>query len=73
VAYTPLDRLEIEEKLLFFLENEDQAMEIAKNGRSKVESSFTETQRAQFVADIIKQIYEQSISNTLDNQQETTN
>ncbi|AEF19161.1 MULTISPECIES: glycosyltransferase [unclassified Hydrogenobaculum] len=73
VAYTPLDRLEIEEKLIFFLENEDQAMEIAKNGRSKVESSFTETQRAQFVADIIKQIYEQSIGSTLDNQQETTN
>jgi len=41
--------------------------------RSKVESSFTETQRAQFVADIIKQIYEQSIGSTMDNQQETTN
>jgi glycosyltransferase involved in cell wall biosynthesis len=61
VAYTPLDRLEIEEKLLFFLDNEDQAMEIASNGRSKVAQSFTQNERAKFIADIINQIHQQSL------------
>lgn len=70
ITYSPLDRLDIEEKLLFLLDNEETTKEIAKNSKEKVRSFFTEINRAQFVADIIKQIYEQAMS-SLNGQKES--
>ncbi len=72
VAYLPLDRLDIEEKLLYFLENEDQALEIANRGREKIKSNFLEGQRAEFLSEIIKQIYNQAMS-VIQNSDNTNN
>ncbi len=62
ITYSPLDRLDIEEKLLFLLDSEDQLLEIANRAKEKIRNTFTETHRAQFVSEIIKQIYDQAMN-----------
>ena len=59
ITFAPLDRADLEEKILFYLENEEATLEIAKKGQKAVQERFTEGDRAQFVYDLLQDIYKQ--------------
>jgi hypothetical protein len=61
IAYNPLDRLDIEEKLLFYLENESDRKLIAEKAFKAVQEKFTCEDRIQFFKDLMKGIYEQIV------------
>jgi hypothetical protein len=61
IVYNPLDRLDIEEKLLFYLENEEDRKLIAEKAFKTVQEKFTCRDRVQFFKDLMKGIYEQAI------------
>ncbi|HIC09395.1 MAG TPA: glycosyltransferase family 1 protein [Aquificales bacterium] len=59
IAYNSLDRMDIEEKLLFYLENEEDRKLIAERGYKAVKERFTCRDRVEFVANLLKSVYEQ--------------
>ena len=61
IAYNPLDRLDIEEKFLFYLENDEDRELIARKGFQAVKERFTCEDRVQFFKNLIGSIYEQVI------------
>ncbi|RMH81270.1 MAG: glycosyltransferase family 1 protein [Acidobacteria bacterium] len=60
ITYLPLDRADIEEKVLFYLENLDRAREIGEKAREKVLQSFTPEDRAQFLYRLFQDILSQA-------------
>lgn len=59
ITFAPLDRADLEEKILFYLENKDATQEVAEKGRSAVKEKFTEKDRAEFVYNILQEVYRQ--------------
>lgn len=59
IIYNPLDRMDIEEKLLFYLENEEDRKLIAQKGFEAVKERFTCNDRIQFFKDLIRGIFEE--------------
>ena len=59
ITYNPLDRLDIEEKLLFYLENEEDRNLIAQRGAQAVSEKFTCEDRVAFFKELMKNIFEQ--------------
>lgn len=63
ITYMPLDRADIEEKLLYFMDNIGEAEEIGKAARDRVVNNFRVDDRGEFLFrmmnDIIKQAQEQ--------------
>ncbi|MCS7083534.1 MAG: glycosyltransferase, partial [Aquificaceae bacterium] len=60
ITYLPLDRADIEEKLSFYLENPQEIERIGKNASNRVKTSFTPSDRAEFLAKVINDIYSQA-------------
>ena len=61
IVYNPLDRMDIEEKLLFYLENEEDRQIIAEKGFKAVKERFTCEDRVEFIKKLIKEIYQEII------------
>jgi len=61
IVFNPLDRMDIEEKLLFYLENEEDRKLIAEKAYKAVQEKFTCQDRVQFFKDLMKGAYEQII------------
>ena len=59
ITFAPLDRADLEEKILFYLENKEATQEVAEKGRKVVKEKFTEKDRADFVYNILQDIYKQ--------------
>ena len=59
ITFAPLDRADLEEKILFYLENKDATLEVAKKGQKAVSEKFTEKDRAEFVYNILQDIHRQ--------------
>ncbi len=59
ITFAPLDRADLEEKILFYLENKDATREITQKGQKAVQEKFTEKDRADFVYNILQDIYRQ--------------
>jgi len=60
ITYMPLDRADIEEKLLYYLENLEEAKEIGATAREKVLQRYTYQDRGDFLLDLFHQIVEQA-------------
>ncbi len=60
IAYMPLDRADIEEKILYYLEHLDEALTIGQSARQKVLEKFTPEDRGEFLLGIFEQILEQA-------------
>ncbi|WP_448583341.1 glycosyltransferase [Thermocrinis sp.] len=56
ITYLPLDRAEIEEKVLYYLDNPDKALEIGKRARQKVFERYTPEDRVNFLYDLFSNI-----------------
>jgi spore maturation protein CgeB len=56
ITYLPLDRAEIEEKVLFYLENSEKALEIGARARQKVLERYTFEDRADFLYELFSNI-----------------
>jgi len=59
IVYNPLDRMDIEEKLLFYLENDEDRRLIAQNAFKAVKERFTCADRVQFFKELMNSVYEQ--------------
>jgi hypothetical protein len=62
IAYNPLDRMDIEEKLLFYLENEEDRRILAENAFKTVKEKYTCKNRVEFFKELMNSIIEQSKS-----------
>ncbi len=60
-VFNPLDRMDIEEKVLFYLENEEDRKILAENGYKAVKERFTCTDRVEFFKNLMRNIYEQIV------------
>ena len=60
IAYNPLDRMDIEEKLLFYLENEEDRNLIAQRGFNAVRERYTCEDRIRFFKELIRDIFRQA-------------
>lgn len=58
IAYLPLDRADIEEKILYYLEHPDEALSIGQSARQKVLERFTPEDRGDFLISVFEQILE---------------
>jgi len=56
ITYHPIDRAEIEEKLLYYLENPKEAVEVGKRAKQKVLERFTPQDRGEFLHELFSQI-----------------
>jgi len=56
ITYLPLDRAEIEEKVLFYLDNPEKALEIGARARQKVFERYTFEDRADFLYELFSNI-----------------
>jgi len=56
ITYLPLDRAEIEEKVVYYLENLDEALEIGQRARNKVLQNYTHQDRAEFLYEMFSNI-----------------
>jgi spore maturation protein CgeB len=59
IAYNPLDRMDIEEKLLFYLENDEDRQIIAENAYKAVKERFTCHDRINFIKELMANVMEQ--------------
>ncbi len=59
ITYAPLDRADLEEKVLFYLENKDALENVAKKGQEAVKSRFRAKDRADFIYNLLKDIENQ--------------
>ena len=73
ITYNPLDRMDIEEKILFYLENEEDRLLIAQKGFKTVQEKFTCNDRIEFIKTLIKEIYKElSLKRNKNNSEENT-
>ncbi len=56
ITYTPLDRADIEEKVLYYLENPSELEEIGKRAREAVISKYRVDDRGEFIYNLMKDI-----------------
>ncbi len=61
ITFLPLDRAEIEEKILYYLDNPQDAMEIAQRGRQKVIERFSYEDRAEFLVGLFENLLKQAV------------
>ncbi|HIQ26370.1 MAG TPA: glycosyltransferase family 1 protein [Aquifex aeolicus] len=59
IIYNPLDRMDIEEKLLFYLENEEERNLIVQKGFNAIKAKYSCTDRIQFFKELIRDIFRQ--------------
>ncbi|SNZ16407.1 glycosyltransferase [Hydrogenobacter hydrogenophilus] len=64
ITYLPLDRADIEEKLLYYLEHLDEALSIGQSLRDKVLEKFSPEDRGEFLLGVFEQILNQASKNT---------
>lgn len=64
IAYLPLDRADIEEKLLYYLEHLDEALLIGQSLRDKVLEKFSPEDRGEFLLGVFEQILDQAGKST---------
>lgn len=62
ITYLPLDRADIEEKVVYYLENLQEAREIGQRAREKVLHNFTPNDRAEFIYNTFQDILAQAQS-----------
>ncbi|MFN4012960.1 MAG: glycosyltransferase [Aquificaceae bacterium] len=62
ITYLPLDRADIEEKLVYYLENLQEAKKIGERARERVLQNFTPKDRAQFLYNTFQDILAQAQS-----------
>ncbi len=60
ISYMPLDRADIEEKILFFLDNIDEAAQIGEAARDRVINSFRVDDRGEFLYKMMNDILSQA-------------
>ncbi len=60
ITYFPLDRADIEEKVVYYLENLDEAREIGRRAREKVLQSYTPQDRAEFLHKMFEDMVSQA-------------
>jgi hypothetical protein len=73
IVYNPLDRMDIEEKLLFYLENEEDRKIIAENAAKAVKDRFTCTDRVDFFKELMENIYQQIVQQKAAEQKQDKN
>ncbi|WP_448587506.1 glycosyltransferase [Thermocrinis sp.] len=56
ITYLPLDRAEIEEKVMYYMDNPDKALEIGQKAQKKVFEKYTHEDRADFLYDLFSNI-----------------
>ncbi len=56
ITYMPLDRADIEEKILYYLDNLEEAREIAERAKEAVRSRFTVEDRGEFIYRMMEDI-----------------
>jgi len=59
ITFAPLDRADLEEKVVFYMENKDALEKIAQNGKRALKERFSPQNRAEFVYNVLKDIEEQ--------------
>ncbi len=62
ITYLPLDRADIEEKVVYYLENPQEAVEIGQRAREKVLQNYTPQDRAEFFYKMFEDILSQAQS-----------
>ncbi len=60
IAYMPLDRADIEEKLLYYLENPEEVRQVAQRARNAVVDRYRVDDRGEFLFNMMKGILEQA-------------
>lgn len=60
ITYYPMDRADIEEKVLYYLDHPEEAEEIGQRARKKVLEAFGMERRAEFLRDMFSSILEQA-------------
>ncbi len=66
ITFLPIDRADIEEKILYYLDNTKELEEIALNGQQKVIQKFSYEDRAEFIIGLFEDILQQSIDASRD-------
>ncbi len=61
ITFLPLDRAEIEEKVLYYLDNPQDALEIAQRGRRKIIEKFSYEDRAEFLLGLFENLLKQAV------------
>ena len=62
ITYLPLDRADIEEKVVYYLDNPHEAREIGKMAREKVLQNYTPEDRAEFLFNVFQDIISQAMA-----------
>ncbi|MFN3264733.1 MAG: glycosyltransferase, partial [Aquificaceae bacterium] len=60
ITYLPLDRADIEEKVVYYLENPQEAREIGRRARERVIQNYTPEERAEFLYNMFQDILSQA-------------
>ena len=60
ITFLPIDRADIEEKVLYYLDNEKELREIVQRGREKVIEKFSYEDRAEFLLGLFENLLKQS-------------
>jgi len=66
ITFAPLDRADLEEKVLFYLENRESLQNIAEKGQKAVKERFKVNDRAEFIYNVLKDIerrFEEALKN----------
>ncbi len=66
ITFLPIDRADIEEKILYYLDNTKELEEIASNGQQKVMQRYTYEDRAEFIIGLFEDILQQSVNASRD-------
>ena len=64
ITYLPLDRADIEEKVLYYLDHLDEALSIGQALRNKVLEKFSPDDRGEFLLNVFEQIIQQAGKNS---------
>ncbi len=72
ISYMPLDRADIEEKVLYFLDNLEEALEIGRAAQERVLSSFRVDDRGEFLFKMMNDILKQAQQEQAQTEQETS-
>ncbi|MFN3598187.1 MAG: glycosyltransferase [Aquificaceae bacterium] len=63
ITYLPLDRADLEEKLLYYLENSQEAREMGLKAKERVLNSYTPKDRCEFLFNIFQEVLSQAQQN----------
>ncbi|NPA40675.1 MAG: glycosyltransferase family 1 protein [Aquificae bacterium] len=72
IAYTPLDRADIEEKILYYLDNPQEVEAVAERAKNAVIDRFRVDDRAEFIHNMMKDILSKAQEQTQPAQEEKT-